>query len=78
MVDRLFMARGPWVNWQESLDDANKRNANTIRWGAPERNRHGELDKGNKGNWDTLQLGDRVYFANQLSDLGPFSKQVIF
>ena len=77
-MTNLFMARGPWVNWKASLDDASKRNVNTVKWGAPEKNRHGKLDLGNKGNWDTLQLGDRVYFANQLSDLGPFSKQVIF
>ena len=77
-MQRFFMTRGPWINWQASLDDVNKRNVNTVRWGAPEKNRHGKLDLGNKGNWDTLQLGDRVYFANQLSDLGPFSKQVIF
>ena len=77
-MTNLFMARGPWVNWKASLDDASKRNVNTVRWGAPEKNRHGKLDLGNKGNWDTLQLGDRVYFANQLSDLGPFSKQVVF
>ena len=72
MAHQYFLCKGPWKNWEWSLNDAAARNVDTVRWGT-------EASSGpDLANYNSMNNGDKVFFANNTKDPGPFSESVIF
>ena len=72
MVKQFYLCKGPWKNWKCSLDDATKRNVDTVRWGTK------ASSAPDISNYNNMKIGDKVFFANNTKDPGPFSESVIF
>ena len=66
MAHQYFLCKGPWKNWEWSLNDAAARNVDTVRWGT-------EASSGpDLANYNSMNNGDKVFFANNATDPGPF------
>ena len=66
----LFIANGPWINWEHSINDP--KNGDLITWGTKD-------SPSALGFYNKLKVGDTVFMANQPPpNNGPYKRKVVF